>query len=197
MVEMQTRIMHTRSRMPQVIDDILKFRVGSVEDDSFTPRPILPVTSMDGPTQDYVERVRLALSQVDGLMSQVDVLCDAWPSLHALKLEFPTFADMHVVNRLKTLQLWKHITTDLNSRMKLVAKVLGLNSTMIDAHWHFVDVDKMNDMLESASSCVFPREGNTFSHVSSKLDSLAASLASPVAFPNLDSSFPAIPTCPT
>lgn len=163
MIELQSRIMQTRSRMPQLVEDILHFRVCSAEDDSFPTRPLLPFTAMDGPTPDYVERVRLSLSQVDDLMAQVDLLCDAWPSLHALEQDYPNFADEQVVNRLKTLHLWKNITTDLNSRMKLVAKVLCLSPPNINQHWHFVDVDKTSDIHEPVSGCQLPRETSVLS----------------------------------
>lgn len=174
-MELQSRIMQTRNRMPQLLEDVLRFRVTSLEDDSFAPRPTLPVTALDGPTQDYVERVRLALSQVDDLMTQMDLLCDAWPSLHALELDYPDFADERVVSRLKTMHLWKNITTDLNSRMKLVAKVLCLSAPNINQHWHFVDVDKMSDVLEPTSSVSLPRESSIASQVSFELSRIKRS----------------------
>ena len=128
--------------IPEMGDlNVLEHRISSCSVDTESSRTDISETyhSMYL-SSEMVDQQQEAVKQVHALLQKLDRCEQLFPTSCAFAQEFPLYQDPYFVRRLEALYLWLNITQDLCQKLKLLGKVLNVQSVQC-SDWPFLEFD--------------------------------------------------------
>ncbi|XP_064412039.1 mitogen-activated protein kinase kinase kinase 4 isoform X3 [Latimeria chalumnae] len=174
-----------RQAIPEIINDILTFKVNYGSLASLLERKVLNGTSEEGDYKkfehyrtsetsamsystyhEHLQRQRVSFEQVKKIMELLEYVEALYPSLQALQKDYEKYAAKDFQNRVQALCLWLNITKDLNQKLRIMGTVLGIKN-LSDIGWPVFEIpspqpSKGNDTEEeeqdSSETCTVEPE---------------------------------------
>ena len=121
-----------------------------------------------------VAQQKEALVQVIRLFQKLECIERLFPTRKAMGREFPVYMEEKFNYRIEALCVWLNITNDISHKLKLMAKVLHVDS-LEKVQWPWLDYDSATFSQLASESVNLPPDVYTYEHADSDLDSESGS----------------------
>ena len=167
-LDQEKKVQQEREKIPKVLDEIMEFKVQlpqsvlgfkigeqSIPEMSDLLDKRISLCSCDTESsrtdisetyhsmylsREMVDQQQEAVKQVHTLLQKLDRCEQLFPTSSAFAQEYPLYQEPYFVRRLEALYLWLNITQDLCEKLKLLGKVLNIQSVQ-GSDWPFLDFD--------------------------------------------------------
>ncbi|XP_077868345.1 mitogen-activated protein kinase kinase kinase 4-like, partial [Saccoglossus kowalevskii] len=125
--------------------------------------PSVPFTPFNLISTNDILKQREALLHVTVLMNKLEDVERLYPNLKALMRDSTLYGSEEFTKRIETICVWLNITKGMNQKLKLMAKVLGVDN-IDDLVWPGLECEISNPLLKTGNTddlCIFDMDGVT------------------------------------